>query len=78
MPDLREQVARAIMGNVRCYKSHRHDAKHGRYGVYHFSGVTEAADAILALFSPADGWRPIETAPKDVITETKTTVKEPE
>ena len=23
------------------------------------------ADAILALFSPADGWRPIETAPKD-------------
>lgn len=24
-----------------------------------------AADAILALFSPVDGWKPIETAPKD-------------
>lgn len=55
MDELREKVARAITDHVRHYKSYRRDATHGKYGVYHFSGVTEATDAILALIQ--EGWR---------------------
>lgn len=45
-----EQIAEIITDNVMNYKSRRYTEKHGHFGVYHFSGVEEAARQIAALY----------------------------
>jgi hypothetical protein len=52
----REAIKSAITDNVRHRLSRGHYSKQlGHYGVYHWGGLNQAADSILALFTPAKG-----------------------
>lgn len=63
----REEVARWICRTVRIAQGFKGTAEYTLDDEVHnaWDDWLDEADDLLALFSPADGWRPIETAPKD-------------
>ena len=63
----REEVARWICRTVRIAQGFKGTAEYTLDDEVHnaWDDWLDEADDLLALFSPADGWRPIETAPKE-------------